>query len=78
VCAPAEPVVTETDGETTFVEQVVVTPAAPVVTESREDLDPVVTETRAPGDPVVTTSTRGTGKTCYNNPSNAEQRRNAC
>ncbi|MFD3444703.1 hypothetical protein ACFDTO_08910 [Microbacteriaceae bacterium 4G12] len=78
VCTPIAPEITVTEGETTFAEEVVVTPAPPQITETRETLDPVVTESRAPGEPVVTTSTRGTGKTCYNNPSTAEQRKNRC
>jgi hypothetical protein len=78
VCSPAQPQVTVTEGQTTFDEQVVVTPAAPEVTVTRETLAPLVTESRAPGEPVVTTTTRGTGKTCYNNPSTSEQRKNRC
>jgi hypothetical protein len=78
VCTPTDPEVTVTEGETTFAEEVVVTPAPPQVTETRETLDPIVTESRAPGEPVVTTSTRGTGKTCYNNPSTSDQRKNRC
>jgi hypothetical protein len=78
VCSPTTPEVTVTDGATTFDEQVVVTPADPEITVTRETLAPLVTETRAPGKPIVTTSTRGTGQTCYNNPSTAEQRKNRC
>ena len=47
------------------------------LTLKNSQVEPVVTETRAPGAPVVTTEVRGTGQTCYQNPSNAEQRRNA-
>lgn len=65
---PGEPIVT---GPTC-------TPADPDITMTERELEPLVVETSRPGDPVVTTSTRGTGQTCYNNPSTAEQRRNTC
>ncbi|WP_460668513.1 hypothetical protein [Kocuria himachalensis] len=65
---PGEPIVT---GPTC-------TPADPAVTTTRRELAPLSAETSRPGEPVVMTSTRGTGQTCYNNPSNAEQRRNTC
>ncbi|OLT08544.1 hypothetical protein BJF77_12620 [Kocuria sp. CNJ-770] len=65
---PGEPIVT---GPTC-------TPTAPAVTETERELEPLSVETSRPGEPVVTTSTSGTGQTCYNNPSSAEQRRNAC
>lgn len=77
-CTPAEPEVTRTEGETTYTQVEAVTPASSVVTVEREQLDPLVAETRRPGEPVVTTTVNGTGQTCTNNPSNAEQRQNRC
>ncbi|MFF0991395.1 hypothetical protein [Kocuria nitroreducens] len=65
---PGEPIVTGP----------VCTPTDPKITTTNRELEPLIVETSRPGDPVVTTSTRGTGQTCYNNPSNAEQRRNTC
>ncbi|MHA7219919.1 hypothetical protein ACX80L_13645 [Arthrobacter sp. MDT1-48-3] len=77
-CAPIAPEITTADGETTEDVESVSAPAAPVITVAREDLDPIVTETTVPGPPVVTVSTRGTGSTCFNNPSTAAQRANRC
>jgi hypothetical protein len=54
------------------------TPIAPEITTTDRELEPLVVETSRPGNPIVETSTRGTGQTCYNNPSTAEQRRNTC
>ncbi len=65
---PGEPIVT---GPTC-------TPMDPDITTTESELEPLRAETSRPGEPVVTTSTRGTGQTCYNNPSTAEQRRNTC
>ncbi len=78
MCTPIEPVVTVREGETTDDVRTTTVSAEPVVTVAREELDPFVTETRAAGAPVVTSQVRSTGQTCYQNPSNAEQRRNAC
>lgn len=78
VCAPTEAEVTITEGGTTYAEQEVVTPTAPVITEEREALAPLVVVTRAPGQPIITTRVTGTGQTCYNNPATAEQRANRC
>jgi hypothetical protein len=78
LCAPTEAEVTATDGETTYTEEEVITPTAPVITEERENLEPLVAVTRTPGQPIVTTQTTGTGQTCYNNPATAEQRANRC
>ncbi|MFF0904456.1 UNVERIFIED_CONTAM: hypothetical protein RF653_12325 [Kocuria sp. CPCC 205316] len=87
---PAEPLVetrtvpvqpsmtTETLPGDPIVGEPVCAPTTPVVTPSERELEPLVVETRRPGEPIVETSTRGTGQTCYNNPSNAEQRRNTC
>ena len=65
---PGEPIVT---GPTC-------TPTDPAITTTERQLAPLSVETSRAGQPVVTTSTRGTNQTCYNNPSTAEQRRNAC
>jgi hypothetical protein len=53
-------------------------PTSPATTTSERELDPLSVESSRPGEPIVTTSTRGTGQTCYNNPSTPEQRRNSC
>jgi cytoskeletal protein RodZ len=71
-------VVTVTEGETRQEVTTATVPAEPVVTVTREDIEPLVVETEAPGAPIVTTDVRSTGETCYNNPSNAEQRSNRC
>lgn len=65
---PGEPIVTGP----------VCAPADPELSTTERELEPLSAETSRPGEPIVTTSTRGTGETCQNNPSNAEQRRNAC
>ncbi|WP_458779982.1 hypothetical protein [Arthrobacter sp. D3-16] len=78
VCAPTGPDVGTTEGETTYAEEQIVAPAAPIITEEREDIEPLVAETRTPGQPVITTTVNGTGQTCTNNPSNAQERANRC
>ncbi|MEX5301218.1 hypothetical protein [Kocuria sabuli] len=87
---PAEPLVTtnevpiqpstttETIAGEPIVGEPVCTPTAPDVTTTDRELEPLVVETSRPGESIVTTSARGTGQTCYNNPSTAEQRRNTC
>jgi hypothetical protein len=77
VCALIDPAVTTAEGETTCTDQKIVT-ADPMMSEERELLAPRVVETRAPGQPIVRSTVRDARQTCFNNPSNAEQRTNGC
>jgi hypothetical protein len=75
---PGEPIVTVDTKAGPPQSETVCALTEPEITVDRKNIDPLVVETETPGTPIVTNETRSTGQTCFKNPSNAEQRRNAC
>lgn len=74
-----EPIITpETMTGTPIVTGPVCTATTPTTREETNELEPTSVTTSAPGTSITTMQTTGTGQTCFKNPSNAEQRRNAC